>query len=271
MTLGWVALLLLAAAAGTKSSCDVESPTRALLCHIGSSLHASFNPCLCSHVIFPNQDFQKDAGRLKAQNPKLKILYKQSETTGAPLPEGVDGVYISLDKQPAKDAFPSELKELATKLDDLSSAKRAKAKYEGSSDGIERDELDIILELPAEPKRLAKHYDIKSLAKYVRYFVVPSDNLTDSSQDGLAYHPSRLMGIDDILNADSLVDLLSSMGAEHDQLVISLPAFGLQFTLKDERTTCLEPPFLTSPLKFLKPRSASSLEKEAGLSRGKKT
>lgn len=49
-------------------------------------------------------------GRLKAQNPKLKVLFRQSETSGAPLAEGSDGVYLALDKPPNKESFPAELK-----------------------------------------------------------------------------------------------------------------------------------------------------------------
>jgi hypothetical protein len=36
--------------------------------------------------------------------------------------------------------------------------------------------------------------------RYVDYFTVPSHNLTDSSEEGFTYHPSRLMGLNDILN-----------------------------------------------------------------------
>lgn len=45
-------------------------------------------------------------------------------------------------------------------------------------------------------------------ARYVNYFVVASDNLTDSSEEELAYHPTRLMGIEDILNAVCATDTL---------------------------------------------------------------
>lgn len=39
-----------------------------------------------------------------------------------------------------------------------------------------------------------------SFNRYVDYFIIPSHNLTDYSENGVTYHPSRLMGLADILN-----------------------------------------------------------------------
>jgi len=36
--------------------------------------------------------------------------------------------------------------------------------------------------------------------RYVDYFTIPTHNLTDYSESGVTYHPSRLMGLADILN-----------------------------------------------------------------------
>jgi hypothetical protein len=38
------------------------------------------------------------------------------------------------------------------------------------------------------------------LNRYVDFFTIPSHNLTDYSENGVTYHPSRLMGLADILN-----------------------------------------------------------------------
>lgn len=42
------------------------------------------------------------------------------------------------------------------------------------------------------------------------------------------------MGLFDILNTDSLVDLIIGLGAPKQKILVSLPANAYQFTLKDE-------------------------------------
>ncbi|XP_033606360.1 uncharacterized protein LOC111861744 [Cryptotermes secundus] len=91
----------------------------------------------------------------------------------------------------------------------------------------------LLLNIPTQPEILVKRFDLKTLTKYVDYFIVPSHNLTDSSEEGFTYHPSRLMGLNDILNTDSLLDLLMGLGAHHDKLIITIPATALRFTLKN--------------------------------------
>ncbi|RZF41780.1 hypothetical protein LSTR_LSTR012297 [Laodelphax striatellus] len=123
----------------------------------------------------------------------------------------------------------------------------------------------ISVRLPNEPQYLAKNFDLKRLSKYVNFFTVSSENVTDASETGMTYHPSRLMGIEDILNSDSLVDLITGLGAPHPKLVLSLPGFALRFTLSDPNKNMPLSPVTT------KPRRISQAEVCALMSEGKWT
>lgn len=58
--------------------------------------------------------------------------------------------------------------------------------------------------------------------------------MTDNDGDFVTFHPSRLMGLFDMLNTDSLVDLVSELGTPKRKILVSLPANAYRFTLKDE-------------------------------------
>lgn len=70
--------------------------------------------------------------------------------------------------------------------------------------------------------------------RYVDLFTLPTDYLTDEDSAFVTFHPSRLMGLFDILNTDSLVDLIIGLGAPKRKILMSLPTNAYQFTLKDE-------------------------------------
>lgn len=72
------------------------------------------------------------------------------------------------------------------------------------------------------------------LIRYVDLFTLPTDYLTDEDSTFVTFHPSRLMGLFDILNTDSLVDLIIGLGAPKRKILVSLPANAYKFTLKDE-------------------------------------
>ncbi|XP_032669599.1 mucin-19-like isoform X1 [Odontomachus brunneus] len=92
----------------------------------------------------------------------------------------------------------------------------------------------IFVTLPSKSEDLAKQFDLKELAKYVDLFTLPTDYLTDEDSTFVTFHPSRLMGLFDILNTDSLVDLIIGLGAPKQKILVSLPANAYKFTLKDE-------------------------------------
>ncbi|XP_014295434.2 uncharacterized protein LOC103571413 [Microplitis demolitor] len=90
----------------------------------------------------------------------------------------------------------------------------------------------IILALPTKSEQLAKQFDIKELSKFVDLFTIPTHYLTDDEENYKTFHPSRLMGLFDLLNTDSLVDLVHGLGATKRKILVSLPASGYKFTLK---------------------------------------
>ncbi|KAJ4443027.1 hypothetical protein ANN_04677 [Periplaneta americana] len=105
----------------------------------------------------------------------------------------------------------------------------------------------LMVNVPTQPEVLVKRYDLKTLSKYADFFTVPTNNLTDLSESGVTYHPSRLMGLADLLNTDSLLDLLTGLGAPRDKLVISIPAVATHFTLQDAERNTPRSPVLAAP------------------------
>ncbi|XP_046444775.1 flocculation protein FLO11-like isoform X10 [Daphnia pulex] len=91
----------------------------------------------------------------------------------------------------------------------------------------------ILLRLPTSPEQLVKGFDLKPLARTVDLFVVSTHNIEDASN--ATYHHSRLMGISDILNTDSVLDLVTSLGVSSDRVVAAVPTFALQFLLRDAK------------------------------------
>lgn len=92
----------------------------------------------------------------------------------------------------------------------------------------------IFMVLPGRSEDLAKQFDIKELTKYIDLFTLPTDYMTDEDGAFVTFHPSRLMGLFDMLNTDSLVDLISGLGAPKQKILMTLPASAYKFTLKNE-------------------------------------
>lgn len=65
-------------------------------------------------------------------------------------------------------------------------------------------------------------------------FTVPTHYLVEDDEDYHTFHPSRLMGLFDIFNADSLIDLMSGLGAPKRKILVSVPASAYKFILKDQ-------------------------------------
>lgn len=100
----------------------------------------------------------------------------------------------------------------------------------------EREEIDairpsILLRLPASTESLVKGYDLKPLSKTVDLFVVSTHNITDLSTPNSTYHHSRLMGISDIYNTDSILDLIISLGVPTERVIAAVPSFAVEFRL----------------------------------------
>ncbi|KAH9640678.1 hypothetical protein HF086_007249, partial [Spodoptera exigua] len=90
----------------------------------------------------------------------------------------------------------------------------------------------LFLALPAHPELLAKYYDLRTLVKKVDLLMVQTHALGLVKK--MTYHPSRLSGMWDMMNTDSVVDLVIGLGVPSSKIVISLPATALQFTLVNE-------------------------------------
>ncbi|XP_011875052.1 PREDICTED: mucin-19-like isoform X2 [Vollenhovia emeryi] len=92
----------------------------------------------------------------------------------------------------------------------------------------------IFMALSSRSEDLAKQFDIKELIKYIDLFTLPTDYMTDEDGAYVTFHPSRLMGLFDMLNTDSLIDLISGLGAPKQKIVMTLPASAYRFTLENE-------------------------------------
>uniref|UniRef100_A0A2A4JHR1 Chitinase n=1 Tax=Heliothis virescens TaxID=7102 RepID=A0A2A4JHR1_HELVI len=90
----------------------------------------------------------------------------------------------------------------------------------------------LFLALPAHPELLAKYYDLRTLVKKVDMLMVETHALGLVKK--MTYHPSRLSGVWDMMNTDSVVDLVIGLGVPSSKIVISLPATARQFTLVNE-------------------------------------
>ncbi|XP_039754321.1 uncharacterized protein LOC120629444 [Pararge aegeria] len=90
----------------------------------------------------------------------------------------------------------------------------------------------LFLALPAHPELLAKYYDLRALMKKVDLLMVQTHALGMVKK--MTYHPSRLSGLWDMMNTDSVVDLVIGLGVPASKVVISLPATARQFTLQNE-------------------------------------
>ncbi|XP_043514292.1 mucin-19-like isoform X2 [Frieseomelitta varia] len=106
----------------------------------------------------------------------------------------------------------------------------------GLKDELVRKSYDsrLFLVLPTNSEELAKQFDLKELTKYVDLFTVPTHYLIEDDATRRTFHPSRLMGLFDMFNADSLIDLISGLGVPKRKILISLPASAYKFTLKDQ-------------------------------------
>ncbi|XP_051169423.1 uncharacterized protein LOC127286862 isoform X2 [Leptopilina boulardi] len=97
------------------------------------------------------------------------------------------------------------------------------------------NEKVIFLALPAKPELLAKQFDIKELSKYVDFFTTSTHYLVDEEEAFYTFHPSRLMGLFDMLNTDSVIDLIIGLGAPKSKIIMSVPVSAYKFALKDEK------------------------------------
>ncbi|KAI5698010.1 hypothetical protein M8J75_000427 [Diaphorina citri] len=100
-------------------------------------------------------------------------------------------------------------------------------------DRTARDDSDqklmLIMRLPSNAMFLAKHYDLKGLARYVDLFVLNTDNIVETRAN------------------DSLVDLITGLGIPKDKLVLAFPTHAYQFQLANASLSLPQSPALGAP------------------------
>lgn len=116
----------------------------------------------------------------------------------------------------------------------------------------------LMVRLSVVPEIIAKKYSLKALSKYADYFMVPTHMITDDSEKHVTFHPSRLMGLSDILNTDSVLDLLTGLGAPKSKIIISVPANVLQYQLKDAEKNTARSPTVGEPIVINQPKVTAS-------------
>ncbi|VVC24590.1 Chitinase II,Glycoside hydrolase superfamily,Chitin binding domain,Glycoside hydrolase [Cinara cedri] len=232
--------------------CD-STPMKQIICEFGTAKAISdFDPCLCTHIAVPvslesekddeTPDLTSTIKSYKQTNGDLKSLAAVSmyvediaKKTNQICKEIVDilahydGAQLDLrqsDVSVDKSLVVQFFKELSFEIDN-------KFKEDLSNNSTEVFKKDIQLVLPPNAAIMTKYYDLKKLSKFVDFFIIATHNLVDSSEQGYTYHPSRLMGADDLLNADSLIDLVIGLGVDHSSILLSLPSTAIKFELKN--------------------------------------
>ncbi|XP_046405125.1 uncharacterized protein LOC124170444 [Ischnura elegans] len=258
-----------------RHKCPDATPSTHLLCyHWGELTSSALDPCVCTHLVLPSKEtkdgYQLDTDKigssalsdLRNGNPSLRLLLgvdaapslrgapshaltEFARSTAKHLKEArLDGLEVNL----GEDADDADEPALPKRKEGVLTIFKALREEMNGAQGTESDkDRSLLLRLPVCPETLAKTYDLKPLSKYVDYFTVSTHNITDDSERDVTYHHSRLMGLADILNTDSVLDLLTGMGAPPSKLIISMPTQALTFSLKDEKNNVARSPVEGEP------------------------
>ncbi|XP_022125156.2 uncharacterized protein LOC111000114 isoform X2 [Pieris rapae] len=191
-----------------------------LVCYVETARTLDFTEC--THLIYMGSARgEKLDGILKdyrKHNPKLKIILRVTEED-KDLKDILVSKYIQgLELYNAHKSF-NRTKTTET-VEDARSAISAANKG------------PLMLALPAHPELLAKYYDLRALVKKADLMIVHTHALGLVKK--MTYHPSRLSGMWDMMNTDSVVDLVIGLGVPASKLVVSLPATARQFTLQNQ-------------------------------------
>ncbi|XP_023316292.1 uncharacterized protein DDB_G0283357-like [Trichogramma pretiosum] len=245
------------------------SPGRQIVCYTSTQDTAKIETAICHCTVLVQQNYNPEKLDLsgfkslqnaaKEANPDLKVvlsindkhnLLKSLDTRREAMEnminilKEVDGVELNVTGID-KDQLVSFVKRL---MDDLRSKRLKKI---------------ILLALPTKPEELAKQFELKELSKYVDLFTVATHYLRDTDESYRTFHPSRLMGLFDMLNTDSLVDLISGMGAQKQKIVISAPLSAYKFTLaKVEDNTPRSPTIEEHPTVIDRKKMCDTLGKD---------
>ncbi|XP_013143309.1 PREDICTED: mucin-2-like [Papilio polytes] len=191
-----------------------------LVCYVESTHASEFSEC--THLVYAGDARGEKLDNLlreyRKSNPRLKIILRVSEVDKDLRPllksKHVQGLEIH-------DAHRTLNRTKVTEL--VESARSAISTTGGGP---------LFLALPAHPELLAKYYDLRELVKKTDLMIIQTHALGLVKK--MTYHPSRLSGLWDMMNTDSVVDLVVGLGVPSSKVVISLPATARQFTLLNE-------------------------------------
>ncbi|XP_053607589.1 mucin-3B-like [Plodia interpunctella] len=216
---GWL-LCLAAAAVFLDVECAGAGAAR-LVCYVGDS-RAADGYTECSHLVYTGDErgdkLEILLKEFRKNNPRLKIILRVAEVD-KDLRKLLKSKYLQ--GLEIHDAHKSLNR---TKVQEAVDAARSIISSSGGG--------PLFLSLPSHPELLAKYYDLRTLVKKVDLMMVQTHALGLVKK--MAYHPSRLSGMWDMMNTDSVVDLVVGLGVPVSKVVISLPATALKFTLENE-------------------------------------
>ncbi|CAH1645350.1 unnamed protein product [Spodoptera littoralis] len=217
----WLWFVFVAAAAVLSGVESAGAGAARLVCYVESA-RATDGFSECTHLVYAGDARGDKLDTLlkeyKKSNPRLKIILRISE---------VDKDLRSLLKSKhvqGLEIYDAHKSLNRTKV--LETVEAARTAISSSGGG------PLFMALPAHPELLAKYYDLRTLVKKVDLLMVQTHALGLVKK--MTYHPSRLSGMWDMMNTDSVVDLVIGLGVPSSKIVISLPATARQFTLVNE-------------------------------------
>ncbi|CAK1596443.1 unnamed protein product [Parnassius mnemosyne] len=215
----WLLLFCLAAGAALTAEGAGAGAAR-LVCYVESTHASDFSEC--THLVYTGDARGEKLDNLlreyKKNNPRLKIILRASE---------IDKDLRTLLKTKhvqGLEIYDAHRSLNRTKVLEMVESARSAISSAGGG--------PLFLALPANPELLAKYYDLRELVKKADLMIVQTHALGLVKK--MTYHPSRLSGLWDMMNADSVVDLVIGLGVPATKIVISLPATARQFTLVNE-------------------------------------
>ncbi|CAG9093960.1 unnamed protein product [Plutella xylostella] len=214
----WISLAALAVVAN--SAAGAGAGAARLLCYVENASTDQFSEC--THLVYAgNARGDKLEAVLKdyrKNNPRIKIVLRVTD--------GDKDLRALLKTKHVQglEVYNAHRSLNRTRVQTLVSDARAALSSAGSG--------PLLLSLPAHAELLAKYYDLRELVKVADLMVLETEAL--GLEKKMTYHPSRLSGVWDMMNTDSVVDLAVGLGVPASKLVISLPATARQFTLVNE-------------------------------------
>ncbi|KAF7402476.1 hypothetical protein HZH66_004743 [Vespula vulgaris] len=233
--------LCLGSGSNTKCPTERTSPGKEVICYTFKANVNLFSDsiCRCTTLVYQGHDirnlsvsdFQEFSEELKEMNPPLQFVISVSDPAGTLKTSGMN-----------RQTAATRLVDILNKVDGVELNVTAGSKerlyhfVKSLKDEMVRKSIGkrILMSLPTKPEDLAKQFDLKKLSKYVDLFTIATHYLVDEDEVYYTFHPSRVMGLFDMLNTDSLVDLISGLGAPKRKLLISMPASAYRFNLKNE-------------------------------------